>query len=203
MIVNIAAIKIRKRVRKENRDIDLLAESLAEHGLLNPILLNHDYELIAGFRRLDAAKKLGWETIAATIIDVPNKIARLELELEENVQRLDFTNEELLDGFAILDKLKNPTLFYRILICIKEFFSRAFDKREAMKADKKRTNGFLSLLILLGIGLMTLTAVFYKNEYISGILLALLNVTSFVVLIVGLFFFIRFCRGMNFKKNSR
>lgn len=199
MRISISDIKVRKRIRRESGDIDSLVESLNQYGLLNPIVLSQNYELIAGFRRLDAAKKLGWETIPATIIEASDKITRLELELEENVQRLDFTDEELLDGFTALEKLKNPTLFRRIWSYVKDFFTYAFDKQEARKTEKKRKNALLSLLMVLAIALMIFTSVLYKNALISAILLSLLNVVSFIILLVGLFFFVRFCRGIEFK----
>ena len=48
MLVNIADIKVKHRVRKDTGDLDALKESLRRYGLLNPITLNSKYELIAG-----------------------------------------------------------------------------------------------------------------------------------------------------------
>ena len=59
MEINIYEIRIRDRIRKELRDIDDLAESIKEIGLIQPIILTKDNELIAGHRRLLACKKLG------------------------------------------------------------------------------------------------------------------------------------------------
>ena len=59
MLVNIDDIKIKKRVRKDLGDLDALKNSLRTYGLLNPITITRDYELIAGERRLQAAKALG------------------------------------------------------------------------------------------------------------------------------------------------
>ena len=56
MLVNIDDIKIKKRVRKDLGDLDALKNSLRTYGLLNPITITRDYELIAGERRLQAAK---------------------------------------------------------------------------------------------------------------------------------------------------
>jgi ParB family chromosome partitioning protein len=44
-------------------DIDALAASMKELGLLHPIVVRPDGVLVAGERRLRAAKLLGWETI--------------------------------------------------------------------------------------------------------------------------------------------
>ncbi len=199
MKVNISDIKIRKRIRKENGDIDSLMDSIRMHGLMNPIVISEKYELIAGFRRLSAAKKLGWETISANVVDAKTKLTRLELELEENIQRLDFTEDEIFEGIAALDRYKNPKGIRIIWNKLVDFFTWFFDKNEAKKLDKRMRNARLSLLALLGILAMLATGFFYKSGYISSLLVSLLNVLSFAVFIVGIFYFIRFCRGLERK----
>jgi ParB-like chromosome segregation protein Spo0J len=72
-------------------DKDALAESIAEVGLLHPIVVRTDNTLIAGERRLEACKALGWSTIPATMIDIA-LIARGELA--ENTSRLNFCPSE-------------------------------------------------------------------------------------------------------------
>ena len=69
MLVPIKEIKIKKRVRKDLGSLEDLKDSLRTYGLLNPITLNRKYELIAGERRLTAAKELGWTNIQANIVD--------------------------------------------------------------------------------------------------------------------------------------
>ena len=120
MLVNIDDIKIKKRIRKDLGDLEPLKNSLRAYGLLNPITLNSHLELIAGERRLQAAKQLGWSNINAVIVDNLNETE----ELEENNQRKEFTSEELLEGYRRLDKLRNPSLFAKIWRKIKRFFSR-------------------------------------------------------------------------------
>ena len=107
MIINISEIKIKKRVRKDLGDLENLKDSLRRYGLLSPITINSKNELVAGQRRLESAKQLGWTTINANVIDIEDKIGQLEMELEENTQRLPFTDEELLAGYNALEKLKN------------------------------------------------------------------------------------------------
>ncbi|CEM60397.1 chromosome partitioning protein ParB [Treponema phagedenis] len=130
MQVAINDIKVKKRVRKEVDNIEKLAESMKQYGLLNPIILTGDFVLIAGERRLRAAKLLGWQTIEATIFDIENKIHALEIEIEENVQRQDFNDEDLSDAFAQLEKLKNPNVFVRIWETIRSFFKNLFNKEK-------------------------------------------------------------------------
>lgn len=122
MLVKIEDIKIRKRIRQDLGDLEALKDSLRTYGLLNPITLNKDYELIAGERRLQAAKAIGWTNINAVIIDNITDIEQLEIELEENNQRKEFTNEELLEGYRRLEKLRNPSVGAKIKKIILRFF---------------------------------------------------------------------------------
>lgn len=128
MLVNISEIKVKHRVRKDLGDIDSLKDSLRRYGLLNPITLDSKYRLIAGERRLEAAKALGWTNINAVIINNLTPLSKLELELEENNQRKEFTDEELLEGYKRLEKLRNPSFFRRILNALIEFFTWLFKK---------------------------------------------------------------------------
>lgn len=123
MLVNISEIKVKHRVRKDLGDIDSLKDSLRRYGLLNPITLDSKYRLIAGERRLEAAKALGWTNINAVIINNLTPLSKLELELEENNQRKEFTDEELLEGYKRLEKLRNPSFLRRILNALIEFFT--------------------------------------------------------------------------------
>ncbi len=123
MLVNIADIKVKHRVRKDLGDIEALKDSLRRYGLLNPITLNSKYELIAGGRRLEAAKSIGWTSINAIILDNMNPAAELELELEENNQRKEFSSEELLAGYRRLEKLKHPNLLRKLWLIIVRLFS--------------------------------------------------------------------------------
>lgn len=202
MLVRIEDIKIKKRIRKENTDIDSLADSMRVYGLLNPIVLDTDYTLIAGFRRLQAAKELGWTTIPATIVDVKNKIERMELELEENVQRSDFTQEELLSGYEALHRLKNPGFFRRLAEKIKNFFRRLFALGEERRFEKRKKNGFLSLFAPAGLILAVVSGLLHRGAYISPLLLSILNLISLALFIFGLFFFIRFQAGGKKKSAS-
>ena len=137
MLVKISDIKVKKRVRKDLGDLEPLKDSLRTYGLMNPITLNSENELIAGERRLEAAKAIGWENIDANIISKPvTELSQLEMELEENNQRKEFTDEELMEGYKRLEKLKNPPLIMRILkfianifIKIAEFIKSLFGKK--------------------------------------------------------------------------
>lgn len=88
-----------------------LAASIAAHGVIQPIVVRGSadggYELVAGERRLRAARMAGLQHIPAVIRDSQNT-EMLELALVENVQRADLNAieeaaayRELIDGFGL------------------------------------------------------------------------------------------------------
>jgi ParB family chromosome partitioning protein len=114
MLIASDSIIVKNRIRRDVGDIKGLMESLKKHGQLTPIIVSRNNELIAGFRRLQAAKRLGWKSIEAVILDRPSQQKKLEIEIEENVQRQDLSAEELAKGLLRLQKLKQPGLLARI-----------------------------------------------------------------------------------------
>ncbi len=138
MLVKISDIKVKKRIRQDLGDLDALKDSLKTYGLLNPITLNADMELVAGQRRLEAAKGIGWETINAVILDRQvDRTRQLELELEENSQRKDFSDDELMAGYERLEKLRHPSFFARII----RFFADLFEKLVRWMKGLRGKNG--------------------------------------------------------------
>ncbi|MDR0496164.1 MAG: ParB N-terminal domain-containing protein [Treponema sp.] len=126
MLVPIEDIKVKKRIRKEMGDISALAESLKRFGQISPIVITKKNVLVAGGRRLEAARTLGWRTINAVIAEIPDEVTKLEYELEENIQRRDFSREEEEEAVRRITKLRNPSLFRRIINAIVRFFRRLF-----------------------------------------------------------------------------
>ncbi len=129
MKVPLTDIVIRERVRQDIGDLTPLMESMQKHGQLNPINITRENELIAGHRRLLSAKELGWTYIDALIIDRDSQIEKLQLELEENVHRKDFSPEELLAGYRKLEKLLRPRLTRRVANFFGNLFGRIFGRR--------------------------------------------------------------------------
>jgi N6-adenosine-specific RNA methylase IME4/ParB-like chromosome segregation protein Spo0J len=88
--MKIDEIKICERYRPDPGDIPSLAKSMAEDGLLHPIVVNSQGELIAGARRLKAALLLGWTDIPARLIDINTRLG----ERVENIVRKPHTVSE-------------------------------------------------------------------------------------------------------------
>lgn len=130
MQLPIEDIKIKKRIRKDLGDLTSLIDSLRSHGLMNPVVITKNNELIAGHRRIASAKVLGWKSIEVMVLDKISELEKLELEIEENVVRKDFSGDELEDAMARLEALKNPGILKRILNAIIRMINSLFGLEE-------------------------------------------------------------------------
>jgi ParB family chromosome partitioning protein len=126
MQIPIQNIIVKKRIRREMGDIPGLAESMKRYGQISPIMITKNNILIVGGRRLEAAKYLGWKTINAVVADISEKSIGLEYEIEENIQRQKFSNEEVALATRELNKLKNPGFFRKILTAFSSLFKKIF-----------------------------------------------------------------------------
>ena len=83
-----------------------LADSIAERGILQPILLRRNgeeaFEIIAGERRWRAAQRAGLDSIPAVVRDGVDEEETAELALIENIQREDLNAIEEAEGFRQL-----------------------------------------------------------------------------------------------------
>ena len=83
-----------------------LVASIKEKGILTPITVRDDsgsYILIAGERRLRAAKLAGLKEIPAYIIEVENDAEMMEMALIENIQRENLNPIEEAEAYAVLN----------------------------------------------------------------------------------------------------
>jgi ParB family chromosome partitioning protein len=126
MQVPIEDIVVKNRIRKDLGNIESLAESLKKFGQISPIVITNKNVLIAGGRRLEAAKSLGWRTINVVIADIPSELSQLEYEIEENLQRQDFNPEEPAIASEKLYRLRNPNPFVRFFRWIVRLFKKLF-----------------------------------------------------------------------------
>jgi len=86
--------------------IDDLAWSIEVNGLINPITVrpaDEEYILLAGGRRLEAVKKLGWDTIPANVIEPPAGMEPM-ITLAENQSRVDVNPLELAQYYQYLNQ---------------------------------------------------------------------------------------------------
>jgi len=94
------------RTSPEMENISQLADSISEHGILQPLVVlpkdaGGSYTLIAGERRLRAAEKAGLEFVPV-IVREANEQQQLEWALVENLQRSDLNPLEIANGYLQL-----------------------------------------------------------------------------------------------------
>lgn len=94
------------RQRLDYGDIDALAKSISEHGLIQPIIINQENRLIAGGRRLAAMQQLGWTEIPIVYRETLTEDELYVLELEENIRRKEETWAERCLHIATIHRLK-------------------------------------------------------------------------------------------------
>lgn len=101
--------ELQVRVHFDDAEVQTLANSIKEHGVLQPILVVQDgdrYKVIAGERRLRATKLAGLERIPARVLSTTDK-ATHEIALRENLDRVDLHPIE--EGEGYLSLLENQT----------------------------------------------------------------------------------------------
>lgn len=112
-VVQIKIEKIRPnraqpRIEFDNNSIIRLADSIRRYGILQPLSVRkaenddfYEFELIAGERRLRAARSLGYQTVPCVIIEADEKLSA-ELAIIENLLREDLNMFEQAYGFRQL-----------------------------------------------------------------------------------------------------
>ena len=106
--LELAQIKENPYQPREKMDTDSLrelADSIVENGIIQPLAVckrNNGYQLIAGARRLKAAKLAGLRKVPAIMIEIESDEQLLELAIVENLQREDLNPIELAQGYKRL-----------------------------------------------------------------------------------------------------
>ena len=99
------------RTSFDSEKMNMLVESIKEKGIIQPLTVrkknDDNFELIAGERRLRAAKKIGLKTVPVFIITVNNIAEMMELALIENIQRVDLNPIEEAEGYLVLSEKYN------------------------------------------------------------------------------------------------
>lgn len=105
-IIPINGIQVKKQCRKDMGNLQTMADSIESVGLLHPIIVLADNTLVAGERRLRAAKLLGWTVIRASIAhDLEEAGRMLEAQRDENTCRKDLNPSEAVEQGAFFEKV--------------------------------------------------------------------------------------------------
>ncbi|MCX7825610.1 MAG: ParB/RepB/Spo0J family partition protein [Verrucomicrobiae bacterium] len=105
-LANIRANPFQPRTKFEQQALEELIASIRERGIVQPLIVRpaadgQGYELIAGERRLRAARELGLATVPALVRKADDRDS-LELALIENLQREDLNPIEEAQGYQQL-----------------------------------------------------------------------------------------------------
>lgn len=92
--------------KRNHGDIKGLKQSIAEIGLINPITINQNNKLLAGRRRFQAIKELGWIEVDCQVLNSKNELFDFKVAIDENIQRKPLTRAENKDSLKAYDKLK-------------------------------------------------------------------------------------------------
>jgi len=103
--VAINKIKVKEHFRKiDLARVDDLVKSILAVGLINPIVINSDFELIAGNHRLHAYREIGFNHIECRVLDLLELEKQL-LQCDENLIRLDLNVIEQAEHLIHRDEI--------------------------------------------------------------------------------------------------
>lgn len=135
--MKLSDIKINSKYLRLDTDVDLLAKSIEQVGLIHPLSVNEKNELLAGGRRFSAVKSLGWDEVEVNVVSKSDLEQEL-ISIDENLVRkaldkLQF--EECLNrGREIYEEL-NPTVSKVSLETKKLTTAEKAEEKEKEEAD--------------------------------------------------------------------
>jgi ParB family chromosome partitioning protein len=107
--VAIHDIAVGDRYRKDLGDLEPLKQSIAELGLLHPVVIDGEQRLLVGGRRLEACKQLGMLTIPAVVAGSLSDLRqRVMAEKDENVCREPFNPSEMVALGKVIEDFHRP-----------------------------------------------------------------------------------------------
>lgn len=111
----IKMITVEDRHRSDMGDIDGLAASIRDNGLIQPVVVNSAHRLIAGHRRLEACKSLGMTSVPVYVVgEIEDASRLLRMERDENTCRKEMTLSEKVALGSALEALERPKALDRM-----------------------------------------------------------------------------------------
>ncbi|AAX17229.1 ParB N-terminal domain-containing protein [Borrelia hermsii] len=130
MLIDLEQIKIKRRIRQNVGDTTTLKESIKKHGLIYPIIIDKNKNLVAGFRRYQVLKELGYKEVDVKVIPIEDKKTLLEIELDENNARKSFTKSEAETGEEQLKNYSEKNIIIRLLNLITFKIKKIFKRKK-------------------------------------------------------------------------
>ena len=137
-------IKLLSEYLRHDTDVETLKKSIEQIGLINPVTINRDNELLAGARRYQAVSELGWDEIPVQIVE-RDKLEQELISIDENLVRSPLSKLELEKclnrGREIYETL-NPSA-NKIDLSAKEL--SAEEKQQLKTLDEQDQNSFAAI----------------------------------------------------------
>jgi len=142
--MDIEKIQVKDNIRKDLGDLRELVASIKEIGIIEPLIIDQDCTLIAGHRRLAAAKAAGLKTVPTVVHDGGG----FEVAMAENLQRKELTPIEEAEAYAEHVKKKGSVeVLARCLGKKPEYVERRLD---LLKAEPEVQKALVAGKIQLG-----------------------------------------------------
>lgn len=93
-VCKLTDVKLNNEYLRKDTDVTALKKSVESVGLIHPVTVNKDNELLAGARRFQAVSELGWEEIPVTVVEQDALIQEL-ISIDENLVRAPLNSLEL------------------------------------------------------------------------------------------------------------
>ena len=103
--IKLESIIVGDRFRTDFGDLAELVESIQAKGIIQPLTIDHNFNLLAGGRRHAAATQAGLTNVPVIIRDFIDETDSREIELIENIHRKDFTWQEKAALVNEIDRL--------------------------------------------------------------------------------------------------
>ncbi|HKJ66216.1 MAG TPA: ParB N-terminal domain-containing protein [Desulfopila sp.] len=132
-----------ERIRADIGNLKSLEESIESVGLINPLVVDENNMLIAGYRRLQACKNLGFKEVDVAVVDFDgDPLKKFEVEVAENFFRKDFTPEEILSTEIkrreIIESRRKKGFFERLWLWFKSLFVSAPTSNDSNREEENR-----------------------------------------------------------------